>query len=73
MAKLNMRQIEDLCQDDDYENDTIPAPKTKRVKSQIEQQSGMISSKIHKITKDLIPSEEDRALQKKDEKRMKKK
>ena len=67
MAKLNMKQIEDLWEDDNAEEVT-----ESRKRGQ-ENQSGLISTKISKITRDLIQSDEDKELLKTDPKRLKKK
>ena len=66
MAKLNQKEIEDFYSDEEREE--IEA--TKRRKP-VDKQSGLVSTKISKITRDLIPSSEEKELLKTDAKRFK--
>lgn len=66
MAKLNKHEINDLL---NYE-ETEEVPQDKRRKT-TNKQSGLVSSKISKITRDLIPSAEEKELLKTDAKRLK--
>lgn len=65
MAKLNKHEIDDLF---NYE-ETEEVPQDKRRKT-TNKQSGLVSSKISKITRDLIPSDEEKELLKTDAKRL---
>lgn len=66
MAKLNKYEIEDFYNDEKIEE--IPQGKRRK---QVDKQSGLVSTKISKITRDLIPSSEEKELMKTDTKRFK--
>ena len=66
MAKLNKYEIEDFYNDEKIEE--IPQGKRRK---QIDKQAGLVSTKISKITRDLIPSSEEKELMKTDKKRFK--
>ena len=66
MAKLNKYEIEDFYNDEKIEE--IPQGKRRK---QVDKQAGLVSTKISKITKDLIPSSEEKELMKTDTKRFK--
>ena len=70
MAKLNKYEIEDFYNDEKIEE--IPQGKRrKQVDKQVDKQAGLVSTKISKITRDLIPSSEEKELMKTDTKRFK--
>ncbi len=61
MAKLNKYEIEDFYNDEKIEE--IPQGKRRK---QVDKQAGLVSTKISKITRDLIPSSEEKELMKTD-------
>lgn len=68
MAKLNQKEIEGFYSDDEQEEAQLSTNKRRKP---VEKQSGLVSTKISKITRDLIPSPEEKELLKTDAKRFK--
>ena len=66
MAKLNKYEIEDFYNDEKIEE--IPQGKRRK---QVDKQAGLVSTKISKITRDLITNSEEKELMKTNTKRFK--